>query len=55
MTEMKTRRWMKSVLAEAAVCTAQLPWARGDHRDEMIAGRDAQTQNDAPCRTQRRA
>lgn len=39
MTPKKTRRWMTSVIAEAAKCDTQMPWARGEARAAMIARR----------------
>ncbi|MEZ5686690.1 MAG: hypothetical protein R3D78_12760 [Paracoccaceae bacterium] len=41
MTPKKTRRWMTSVIAEAAKCDTQMPWACGEapRRDDR-----------APCR-----
>lgn len=39
---MKTeRRWMKSMIAEAAACKTRLPWERGLRRAAMIARRAA--------------
>lgn len=55
MTEMKTRRWMKTVLTEAAICTVQMPWARGARRDEMIARSEAFAENEMPQQVLRRA
>ena len=40
MTPKKTRRWMTSVIAEAAKSEVQMPWARGERRAEMIARRE---------------
>ena len=38
---MKTeRRWMKSLLVEAAACKTRMPWERGLRRDALIARRD---------------
>jgi hypothetical protein len=45
MTEIKTRRWMQTVLAEAKDCTVQMPWARGARREEMLARRKVQATN----------
>lgn len=39
---MKTeRRWMKSLLAEAAACKTRMPWERGLRRAAFIARRTA--------------
>jgi hypothetical protein len=38
----KERRWMTSVLKEAAKSKIEMPWARGARRQEMTAKRDAQ-------------
>ena len=39
---MKTqRRWMTSVLTEAAACKVRMPWERGLRRAAMIARRKA--------------
>jgi hypothetical protein len=39
---MKTEhRWMKPVLAEAALCKTRMPWERGLRRDAMISRRRA--------------
>lgn len=35
----KDRRWMTSVVKEAAKAKIAMPWARGPHRDAMIARR----------------
>ena len=41
--DMKTeRRWMKSLLAEAAQCKTRMPWERGLRRAALIARRTAQ-------------
>ena len=38
---MKTeRRWMKTLLAEAAACKTRMPWERGLRREALIARRD---------------
>jgi len=40
--QMKTqRRWMTSVLTEAAACKVRMPWERGLRRGAMIARRKA--------------
>lgn len=37
---MKTeRRWMKTLLAEAAACKTRMPWERGLRREALIARR----------------
>ena len=37
---MKTeRRWMKTLLAEAAVCKIRMPWERGLRREALIVRR----------------
>ena len=37
---MKTeRRWMKSLLAEAASCKTRMPWERGLRREALVARR----------------
>lgn len=42
---MKTeRRWMKSMLAEAANCKTRMPWERGLRRAALIARRAALVQ-----------
>lgn len=38
----KERRWMTSVLKEAAKSKIEMPWARGARRQEMIAKREGQ-------------
>ena len=38
----KDRRWMTSVVKEAAKAKIAMPWARGAQRDAMIARRKAQ-------------
>jgi len=38
----KERRWMTSVLKEAAKSKIDMPWARGARRQEMITKRDGQ-------------
>ena len=39
---MKTqKRWMKSLLVEAAACKTKMPWERGLRRDAFIARRAA--------------
>ena len=40
MTPKKTRRWMNSVIAQAAKTDVQMPWARGERRAEMMARRE---------------
>ena len=40
MTPKKTRRWMTSVIAQAAKAEVQMPWARGERRAEMIVRRE---------------
>jgi hypothetical protein len=45
---MKTeRRWMKSLLAEAANCKTRMPWERGLRRAALIARRNAPAQHQA--------
>lgn len=41
MTKKMEKRWMTNLLAEAAKCDAQMPWARGARRQAMIARRKA--------------
>lgn len=37
---MKTeRRWMKTLLAEAAACKTRMPWERGLRREALIIRR----------------
>jgi len=45
----KERRWMSSVLKEAAKTKLDMPWARGPRREAFIAKR----QSDAPPRAAR--
>lgn len=33
------KRWMTSVISEAAKCTTKMPWERGAQRQAMIARR----------------
>jgi len=40
----KERRWMTSVLKEAAKSKIEMPWARGARRQETIAKRSGQDQ-----------
>lgn len=37
----KDRRWVTSVTKEAAKVKVQMPWARGERREDWIAKRDA--------------
>ena len=37
----KTPRWIRPMLAEAALCDSPLPWERGRNRASMIARRSA--------------
>ncbi|SFK02504.1 hypothetical protein [Celeribacter neptunius] len=49
---MKTRRWMKSMIAEAKKTELDMPWARGARRAAFIAKKAAKT---APLRQVRAA
>jgi hypothetical protein len=40
MTMRKERRWMTSVLKEAAKTELKMPWTRGNRRTAWIAKRD---------------
>ena len=35
------RRWMKSILTEAAACKTRMPWERGLRRQAMVSRRAA--------------
>lgn len=37
------KRWIKSMVAEAAACKVRMPWERGLRREAFIARRAAQT------------
>ena len=37
----KTPRWIRPMLAEAALCDSPLPWERGRNRASMIVRRNA--------------
>lgn len=39
----KERRWMSSVVKEAAKTKLEMPWARGPRRDAFIAKRATET------------
>lgn len=39
----KERRWMTSVVKEAAKTKLEMPWTRGARRDAVIAKRNSQT------------
>ncbi len=39
---MKTeRRWMKTLLADAAACKTKMPWERGIRREAFVVRRSA--------------
>lgn len=42
MTMRKERRWMTSVLREAAKTKLEMPWTRGPRRDAFVAKRASQ-------------
>lgn len=45
------KRWIKPMIAEAAVCATKMPWERGAPRKAMIARRQAAAPQSAPKKT----